>query len=1125
LIVLSALFVLLPCQRAVAQPQPTGGTIHGYVAVVVPSNSTKAVNSTISLGSNVFVPNIRVVARNIRTDATSPASVTNPQGYFQISDLAPGEYRICVAGAGFRARCEDAATNVAGPVAIMNHIVAIEPEANAIIGTATLSDHHSPCFWFRPAFSPTALTARASLLTADGKVLAGPVEGNVAGQYVLPFKGAGDAARLHVACDAGVAETTLQPRQGVILQDLALPVSTPSILAVDFTQNGVGVRRANPGDTVTATVVAKDPDGNALHYAWSDDSARDLNLPDSPTVQWRLSNVAALNTLHVQVSNGKGGVASFSKAIQTGANAIFFSGRVVNRQTNAGVAGATVTLNGVSVTTDAAGNFHQSVPDAGRFVLNVAHAGFALSSLVLLNQAVGIQVPLDPVQTLTVNGATGGSVSVPPGSGGACNCTCKAGDHGGDDVRFHVTVEIPDTRIDIRHGGEKGIVEASNCPAPTGAAGNLALTFEPDSFVSPSGANYRGTVTVEAFQYNLTNPNPIPGDFGAMYQGKQVRLGTFGAFHLLPRDPQGQPLTMAAGKQANVSMPIQPSQLATAPATIPLFHYDEASGLWLEDGTLTRSGNNYVGQITHFSVFNADTVFPGGACVKVVLSGFVMPVTLNATYFNTNVGSFNHPGSIALDTTVGVERMTPNQLFTLTVTDSSMPMRSVVASTLNSGPGLDPVQFPSGFDTDTVGFSHCNGPSGPGSSYSISNITLPSTLISGSPYFLGPVNGGTFSSGNSTLYQQATDAQSGGTRETLTKWKNVNGFTTATPTTQLCQAPNSGEACAIYFNNADLEFGRDMHCRVTNPATGATACYVSNFGTVGTEDAPAALSQAEQYEQSGQALVFPSGPHAGQPVPQPPATVAMEYDPNPADPLAGVQFWAYDANGNYLVNGAALDDQGKKPLPNICLACHQGSYSGAANAVAQGAAFLPFDLDSYLDDHSNPLPTVAGSSFVTSQQQQFHALNNMIAGIPSPGIPPPSAIEDLIQSPPPFWYSNEATSAPFTFNQGAAQLPPAPGTAFPGHEPLYDSVVKVVCRTCHVAIPTTGSGALQLQWNSYAQMTTGPFASLIPIFACGPGAPPSPMPHAEVPWVRFWSQGLSGPLAGELNLHDCQTPP
>ena len=821
-------------------------------------------------------------------------------------------------------------------------------------------------------------------------------------------------------------------------------------------------------------------------------------------MQWLLPNIATTNLLHVQVSNGKGGIATFSRAIQTGADAIFFSGRVVNHQTNAGVAGAEVSLNGTIATADSAGNFHAAVPDAPQFVLNVTHPGFALASLVLRNQVVGIQVPLDPVQTLTVNGATGGSINVPPGSGAACNCACKAGT---GDEPFHILVEIPETRIDIRHHEEEHAAKAQKCPTPTSGAGNLSIGFAPGSFVTASGADYAGTVTVEAFQYDLTRPNPIPGDLGAVYQGKKVRLGTFGAFYLLPRDAQGQPLTMAAGKQADVSMPIQPGQIAAAPATIPLFRYDEGSGRWLDDGTLTRSGNNYIGKIAHFSAFNADTVFPGGACVKVLLSGFTMPVTLDGTYYDMAVGSFHHNGFSTSDTTIGVERMTPNQIFTLTVTDSATPTPGVVSVALNSGPGLDPIQFPGGVDTDQINFSHCNGP------VHVDNITLFSVIASGTPYFLGPVFGGTIvpdPQQNPTTYQQATDAQTGGTRDNLNDWKKTNGFTiSGTPAPgQQCAAPNPGEACGIYFNNGDLKFGRDMHCRVTNPANGATACYVANFGQVGQNDAPAALQPpngAIAYEASGQIS------------PAPTATVTMEYDPNPADKLFGVQFWAYNGAGNYIP-AAALDDQGAKALPETCMACHQGTYTVGPNNTVQGAAFLAFDLDFFLDNTGTLFP--ANSAFVSGQQTQFHALNNIIAGIPSPGISPPPAVSDLIT--PGFWYSSTTTSVPFTFNQGAAQLP---GTPFSGHEALYDSVVKVVCRTCHVAIPAPVTDDT-LQWNRFAQMGGSVSkASLIQTFACGPAAPISPMPHAEVPWLRFWQQGLGAPLAGELSLNSCPPPP
>jgi hypothetical protein len=408
----------------------------------------------------------------------------------------------------------------------------------------------------------------------------------------------------------------------------------------------------------------------------------------------------------------------------------------------------------------------------------------------------------------------------------------------------------------------------------------------------------------------------------------------------------------------------------------------------------------------------------------------------------------------------------------LKITDSSTPTAAVVSVPLNSGPGLNTALFPAGLDTDQVNFSHCNGP------VQISNNTLPAT----EPYFLGEINGGTITD-NSLAYQKVTDAQAGGSRDTLVHWKTANGFL-PTPT---------GEATAIYFNNGDLKFGRDMHCRVTNTGTNALACYVSNFGNVGTDDAITAVTAAEAYEASGKVT------------PQPVATVTMEYDP-----VKGVQFWAYHGEvitggvsdgGKYFPN-PTLDSQGNKTMPDICMGCHYGSYSGSTTTGVVGAAFLPFDLDSFKDDTNQLFPANPPSAAV---QTQLHTLNNMIAN-----TAPPAAITELINQ---LWYSSTTATVPFTFNQGAAQLPGTPFVDGSGHhyEPLYDNVVKQVCRTCHVANP--------LPWNTYSLMQGA--AGDIQFHAC---APEKNMPNAEVPWKVYWQENKSSTLASELNFSGAGCP-
>jgi len=59
------------------------------------------------------------------------------------------------------------------------------------------------------------------------------------------------------------------------------------------------------------------------------------------------------------------------------------------------------------------------------------------------------------------------------------------------------------------------------------------------------------------FQYDTLFPIHS-GRPGRHIAGKTVRLATFGAFYLQPRDAAGKPLQMAPNKKVHVSMPIEP---------------------------------------------------------------------------------------------------------------------------------------------------------------------------------------------------------------------------------------------------------------------------------------------------------------------------------------------------------------------------------------------------------------------------------------------------------------------------------------------------------------------------------------------------------------------------------------
>lgn len=68
----------------------------------------------------------------------------------------------------------------------------------------------------------------------------------------------------------------------------------------------------------------------------------------------------------------------------------------------------------------------------------------------------------------------------------------------------------------------------------------------------------------------------------------------------------GEALQIASGKKATLTMPLPAAAQASAPATIPLWHFNESKGLWEEEGTATKTGNTYVGEVSHFSFWNCD---------------------------------------------------------------------------------------------------------------------------------------------------------------------------------------------------------------------------------------------------------------------------------------------------------------------------------------------------------------------------------------------------------------------------------------------------------------------------------------------------------------------------------------
>jgi len=151
------------------------------------------------------------------------------------------------------------------------------------------------------------------------------------------------------------------------------------------------------------------------------------------------------------------------------------------------------------------------------------------------------------------------------------------------------------------------------------------IVFGANAIALKTGGAYTGTVNVSAYFLDPTTANcfkEMPGDLrGINNSNSEQVLTSYGMIAVELQGSNGEALQIATGKTATLSFPIATSIQANAPATIPLWFFDETKGMWVEQGSATKTGNNYVGTVNHFTWWNADY---GGVFInyKVKFVGF-----------------------------------------------------------------------------------------------------------------------------------------------------------------------------------------------------------------------------------------------------------------------------------------------------------------------------------------------------------------------------------------------------------------------------------------------------------------------------------------------------------------------
>ncbi len=352
--------------------------------------------------------------------------------------------------------------------------------------------------------------------------------------------------------------------------------------------------------------------------------------------------------------------------------------------------------------------------------------------------------------------------------------------------------------------------------------------------------------------------------------------------------------------------------------------------------------------------------------------------------------------------------------------------------------------------------------------------------------------------------------------DTLNKWLVSAGFASENPDGSITlleeglvgeNTADSDFAHALYTNNFDLGFGRDMYVRVDDQ--GNVYSYVTNYATL--EAAAKKIS--------------------------PIATVVMEYTrPAQGDGTEPrfVKFYTYipDESGEQIrATDFDFDGRGQKYMPGVCTACHGGKPKDIAEAMGTysgdiQASFLPWDLDSFLYTDTDPAITdiaeveLDPSNLVYSraaQQEQFRKLNQSVFHIyNSENNARFDAVTELIGGTENAsgWYSEvecEEGSRTLGCLEGEFNGEAVP-EGWQDNSELYLDVVARHCRGCHLVQQGSDEVPALFQMATADDFLAEEHAEKVRNLVFQQGS----MPLARLTMDRLWAGTQSNPNPGQI---------
>jgi hypothetical protein len=1083
--------------------------VRGYIATMIGGNQGATPSAANFPGREVYIPGVTVFlsdAADPRGSAASKSTITDLSGRFTVLAPKAGRYRVCWKTEGFVNECAKDILSVNAPIFVST--VRIMPDRtddkfrSVIFGKVNLKDG-SRARRLEPLQGVNAF-AKVSLFDRGGKKLREVFVNNF-DEYVIARAPSKQEINLRAEIEGGSKEQRKLP-QANLGQALFDPINlvienTPPrmepLVATDL--GGVRVKVARPGDRVVLKSRTSDKDGDGLVYRWrADDGSGALSTPDKPDTEWTLPKVPGNYSVKLLVWDKKGGYAKSELELEAGDGSIGFSGKVDGTDVPA-IGGAEVEVNGKTTRTNPQGWFSLSVDDAKRFVLNIRKPGYGLVSRIYDDAVAGGQWTMTKASVTRINNP---KIKMTAGDKrDQRNCPGPQGNRL-DWRRFErlLQPQWQDGKGNVIFPPKRGVIDkllprpktANDYPCGAGAK----VSIPGGALQDANGVGAAGPLDISIATIDLRSPEQMPGDYSLDPSGSSARsMESYGAVSIDITSVGGQKLNLISGSTADISIPVDPGQLAAGgpiPPSIPLLSYDETKGVWVQDGTATLSGNAYVAQVKHFSSFNMDLIKTNQSCVR------ILSPTLPGTYdLEVTIPSPSGGGAAPIVRQVVVNNGVVHEHVLYNLPNSTNIVLVPIRQSNNTPIGVFVVNTSFAQSPQTP-----NLPIGP--PYTACSTTVTLTELAVPPpteeflqglYTFEATNLSELTPGDpgddaiaaalalsTQNYYDQIDPRN--KRETLAEFKTVNGFDILP------------DIRASFANGGDLGFGRDMHCKQQLSPSGDGkqdfACYVTNYGRIDTPDQDDANGAFDATDP-------------------PVATVAMEFsavesplaNPTEFDDLERVvKFYVYNSAGNALLNSADLDLHGARPIPQLCMVCHNGTYPSGPTTGAPtfntrddtklGSRFLPFDLHYYVFPASEPgIPR----DNKAAQQNDIHDLNTLVrlTQTQEPGsisaTPVITEAIDGMYTPPPALPTQDEDFSITGWNSQPIQTG------------QYKEVVSRTCRTCHVAniFGTNAPGSLPLTFDQGSQLINvlGKAQARI--------CTEHTMPHAQVTNDIFWT--------------------